>query len=149
MELLSIILISAGILLLIAEIFLPSFGVAGILGIAAIIAGVAATVETIVGGILLFLGILAVAALLMFLAYKLFAGKRSRFILKDTVGEESPYDLGISLGEEGIALTPLRPAGRGEFQGARRLDVLTRGEFIEKGTLITVIAIEGRKVFVK
>ncbi len=148
MDLIAIILISAGILLLVAEIFIPSFGITGILGIIAIIAGVALTVETVIGGILLFLGILAFASILMFLAYKLFAAKKSRFILKDSVGEETIRDLSSYVNQEGIALTPLRPSGKGEFQGVH-LDVLTRGDFIEKGTLIKVIAIEGKKVIVK
>lgn len=48
----------------------------------------------------------------------------------------------VQVGEEGIAVTILRPAGRGEFQGAP-VDVVADGEFIEAGSRIRVIRFEG------
>jgi membrane-bound ClpP family serine protease len=53
-------------------------------------------------------------------------------------------DLTHYVGKEGTALTPLRPAGTVDINGFH-LDVLTRGEFIKKGTSVTIMAIEGKK----
>jgi membrane-bound ClpP family serine protease len=61
-----------------------------------------------------------------------------------TVGAEKPE----LLGKSGVAITALRPAGTAMFDG-KRTDVLTEGEFIEKGQNVTVIAIEGLRVVVR
>lgn len=51
-------------------------------------------------------------------------------------------------GAEGVAQTPLRPSGRGRF-GSRQVDVITRGEMIDRGARIRVIAVEGGRVVVE
>ncbi|MDD4169064.1 MAG: NfeD family protein [Desulfotomaculaceae bacterium] len=51
-------------------------------------------------------------------------------------------------GKEGIAMTPLRPAGSVEVNG-HRLDVITEGEFISPGARVRVIKVEGTRVVVK
>jgi membrane-bound serine protease (ClpP class) len=51
------------------------------------------------------------------------------------------------LGATGRAITPLRPAGTAMI-GDRRLDVITRGEFIEPESDVKIIAIEGSKLIV-
>ena len=51
------------------------------------------------------------------------------------------------VGKQGTALCDLRPAGYASIQG-RRVDVVTRGELIEKSSPIKVIKIESNQVFV-
>jgi membrane-bound serine protease (ClpP class) len=51
------------------------------------------------------------------------------------------------LGTRGTALCDLRPAGYASI-GGRRIDVVTRGELIEKSSEIQVIKIESNQVFV-
>jgi membrane-bound serine protease (ClpP class) len=46
-----------------------------------------------------------------------------------------------------MTLTPLRPAGIIDVEGVR-LDVLTRGEFIEKGKEVKIIDIVGSRIVV-
>lgn len=149
MESIAIILIVAGIILLVAEIFIPSFGVTGILGIIAILGGVMLTAKTFMGGILLFSAILVGTIILMLLAYKIFASKRSPLILGKSV-EDDHADEGLAafVGKTGEALTILRPAGTADIEGVR-LDVITQGEFIEKGDKIEVVKTQGKKIFVK
>ena len=65
--------------------------------------------------------------------------------LGDGTSEPLP---GAKVGDQGIAVTDLRPSGTAEFNG-RRADVLTRGEFIEQGQEITIEAIESHLVFVR
>jgi len=147
--LLTIVLLLLGIGLLVAEIFIPSFGMTGFLGIVSILTAVVLTAETIGQGVVMFLVILVIVLVLMFLAYRVVASKRSPLILKDSVNEDHGNDdLAYYLGKEGVALTILRPAGKGDFDGVR-LDVLTEGGFIGKGETIVVSSIEGKKIFVK
>lgn len=145
---LPMILILIGIGLLVAEIFIPSFGMTGLLGIVSIVAAIVLTAETLGQGIVMFLVILVIVLVLMFFAYRIVASRRSPLILKDSVKEEDAEDLQYYLGKEGVALSILRPAGKGDFDGVR-LDVLTEGGFIPKGSDIVITNIEGKKIFVK
>lgn len=61
------------------------------------------------------------------------------------VGVSSYSDL---MGQEGTALTSLRPGGTGEF-GDRRISVDTEGDFIEKGARIKVTLVEGNRILVR
>ncbi len=63
----------------------------------------------------------------------------------DFVTAPNRFDL---LGKSGIALTFLRPAGHGLFDG-ERIDVLTEGEFIAAGTPVRVTRVEGSRIFVE
>jgi membrane-bound serine protease (ClpP class) len=54
----------------------------------------------------------------------------------------------LKVGDEGIAITKLRPAGRAKFQNAF-VDVITEGDLIEKDGNVKVVRIEGNKVVVK
>jgi len=149
METLPILLIAIGILLLIAEIFIPSFGVTGGIGIVAILAGVVMTTNTIAEGVVMFLIILLVAIILMYLAYKFIASRKSPLIQKAQLNEETlKSDLALLIGRTGTAVTPLRTTGKGGFDGLE-LDVLTKGGFVQKGSKIVVTEVEGKKIFVK
>ncbi len=148
MDSIALVLIIIGIVLLIAEIFVPSFGITGIVGILAIIAGVVFTADSFFGGMILFTVILAFSILLMFIAYKVFVKKGSPLILEESLREDlSNVSLEFFVHKEGVAVTPLRPAGTADIDGVR-LDVLTQGEFIEKGSPIKVTAIQGKKIVV-
>ncbi|MCS7062862.1 MAG: serine protease [Methylacidiphilales bacterium] len=59
------------------------------------------------------------------------------------MGEKQPSLLGMT----GQAITPLRPAGVAVFDGQRK-DVITQGDFIEKGSSVRVVAVEGTKLIV-
>ncbi len=63
----------------------------------------------------------------------------------DFVTAPNRFDL---MGKSGMALTYLRPAGHGLFEG-ERIDVLTDGEFIAAGTPIRIIRVEGARIFVE
>jgi len=52
------------------------------------------------------------------------------------------------VGEVGISVTPLRPAGRAEF-GDALLDVVTEGEFIETGSRVQIHQIRGNRIVVR
>ena len=54
----------------------------------------------------------------------------------------------LSVGEQGVAHTPLRPGGKGRF-GQRTIDVMASGDFLDRGTPIRVVRVSGNQVFVE
>jgi membrane-bound serine protease (ClpP class) len=143
-------LIVVGALLLLLETVLPGL-IAGIAGIACLIIGVAlgyAHFGPDVGTWILVgvgAGLLAATA-----AYvKLFPNSRvaQRFVSKrtiGTIGAEKPE----LVHQTGVAHTNLRPSGTALING-HRVDVVTEGPMIERGTPVKVIAVEGLRVVVR
>lgn len=150
----SVILFILGFLLVIVEMFNPGFGVPGALGIVFLIAGVIVTAETVEQGILMGVVILAIlAVMLTIVLYSASKGRLSKkLILKDATDRQSGFsgteDMKYLLGKSGKTVTPLRPAGCADLDGVR-LDVVTRGEFIEKDVPVTVIEVEGNRIVVE
>jgi membrane-bound ClpP family serine protease len=54
----------------------------------------------------------------------------------------------VQVGQKGISLSQLRPAGKAEF-GGLRLDVVSGGELIEAGRQIIVDVVEGNRIVVR
>jgi len=63
------------------------------------------------------------------------------------MGEVHMPGLSAMVGQVGIAITPLRPAGRAEF-GDRTLDVVTEGDFVEKGARVQILEMRGSRIVV-
>src|SRR6056297_995255 len=148
-----IILQVAGILVLLAEIILPSGGVLTILALGcfgyslySVFTNVSMTVGMMfVAADVVILPIVLIAGLKL-LAYSPVALRKS---LKKTDGVTSQSEkLGGYMGKTGTAVTNLRPAGTARIDG-RRMDVVSRGEFIEKDKPVLVIAVEGNRVVVR
>lgn len=60
----------------------------------------------------------------------------------------SSEDTASLVGTEGVALSELRPSGTAVFAG-KRLDVVTRGEFLEKDTRIIIAETHGNRIVVE
>ena len=140
-------LMIGGMLLLIAEVaIIPGFGMAGI-SAAILVLGGAGYAWHEFGpawgmGSLLISGAVASGILLWVPRTK--AGRA--LVLKDTLAKpEENFE--ALVGIEGVAVTPLRPAGMAELAG-RRVDVVTDGVFVEKGRAVRVVAVEGARVVV-
>ena len=52
------------------------------------------------------------------------------------------------MGQEGVALTDLRPSGTAEF-GDKRLDVVTDGKYVQAGQKVRVIKVSGFQTIVE
>lgn len=61
---------------------------------------------------------------------------------------ESIIDRSPLLGQQGLAVTPLVPAGKARF-GDELVDVLSEGELIERGTVVEVVEAMGNRVVVR
>ena len=144
-----IILFVAGLVLIAVELLIaPGFGVPGILGLAAILGSVYLTFEEqalVVMGISL---LLVVVGMTLFFIYL----PRGR-VVRPLVNQDMLLGAGVGeyrdlLGAVGQSLTDLRPAGLAQF-GERRVDVVSQGQFIPKGTSVRIITIEGNRVVVE
>src|SRR5688572_3663688 len=134
-------LIVVGLLLMVAEIFLPTGGVLGVLAIAGIITGVTMVFyrdarEGLITLIALFVILPILAPILMHLWPKTPMGRR--FILEGPDEDASVAAMPVNLeleqlrGRYGKTLAALRPSGVTDFDG-RRVDTITEGEMIDPG----------------
>lgn len=151
--LLPIILQLVGVVVIIAEIILPS---GGILSIAAL--GVFGySLFIVFNEISMTIGFSFVAAdlilipVLVILGLKLLA--RSPVTLRKTLSRKEGVssqssELESYVGRQGTAVTDLRPAGIAVING-KRVDVVTRGEYLEKDSAIIVTAVTGNQIIVR
>ena len=140
-----------GIALLLAEMFLiPGFGVAGIGGLAALAASIYLTFgdQAVVVGSLMVI----VIAIGLIIVFRFLPRTRTAhaLVLDDAIGAQAPPHESNSrlLGAIGTATSDLRPAGVARF-GERKVDVVTEGEYLPKGSLIKVIKVEGARIVVR
>lgn len=143
-----------GIILLILEIFVPG-GILGLFGIIALITGIMLSVDSFALGLFLVALLLLSLAGLVALSFRL---PQTRFIweiftlntcqnqVEGYVAPKQSYE--IFLNKQGIALCQLHPSGTADFNG-ERLDVVTEGAFVTRGSRIKVIAVEGTRIIVR
>ena len=159
-----ILMFVVGLGLLLPEIFvIPGFGVAGISGIILILVSLFLSMlgadpfldPEAVSYAIIRLSVGFLFALIFIFLLVRFLPKSNifkRFILseeeKADAGYTSRTNLSELVGLEGIALTTLRPAGTGDFNG-RRVDVVADSEYIQNGKPIVVTAVEGMRVVVR
>jgi membrane-bound serine protease (ClpP class) len=158
-----ILLFLGGLILLAVEIFvIPGFGVAGILGILMIIASlflalVGTTpfwdIQDVSIAIIQLTGALVLSFIFIAILAKYLP--KTSFFSRLILAEEETVERGFVsyppekelIGTIGTALTTLRPAGSAEFDG-KKVDVVADWEYIEKGSKVKVIRVEGVKVVV-
>jgi len=158
-----LLLVSIGVILLVIEVFvLPGTTVAGLAGVLAIVAGLGLTlvgagatvsvVITALGRVALSL-LLAMAGALAFVRFLPHLPFGRRLVLRTGMDAHEGY---VStperdpqwLGRSGTALSPLRPAGIADIDGAR-VDVVSDGAFIDAGSPIQVTRVDGNRIVVR
>jgi len=168
---LALLLFLLGLALIALEIFvIPGFGVTGISGILLLLgslalvayghwpqssedwAGLGSQVGPIGIGMLLAIGL---AFLLARYLPSMPLFNRLMLHPPDEMGDGLDQEPGVTypelaalLGAIGVAATPLRPAGKTKF-GEEFIDVVAEGSYIEPGTRVQVIEVEGNRVVVK
>ncbi len=145
-------LLVCGVLLLGAEIYVPG-GILGALGAIALVAAAVLGFQFgTVGGLISVAGILLLAALVVYLWIRIFpktgVGRRLTLSQDGRAFKLDDAEARAALGREGVALSPLRPAGVGEIEGRRR-DVITRGIYLEAGRRFRVVGVEGARCIVE
>jgi len=153
-SIISIIFFIVGVGLLVVEMFEPGFGFFGAFGIISLIACIFVTAETVAQGLALtaifFVIILVLLGIFLFLVSK--GRLPGRLVLKESETVDQGFvgteDMAYLMGKTGVIVTVCRPVGNADFNGVK-LEVVTKGEFIEKGETVEVVEIEGNRVVVK
>jgi membrane-bound ClpP family serine protease len=148
---LSILLFVIGIFLIVVELYVPGVGVPGIVGTISLIALILVTGQNAVQRIIL-ASILLVICVLLFLIFFVFLSKRripkSLILETSEEGFAGTADNSCLVGDVGIVLSTCRPVGNVDFDG-KKLDVVSRGEFINEGATVEIIEVEGNRIVVK
>jgi membrane-bound serine protease (ClpP class) len=164
-----LLLFAAGVILLFVEVFVtPGFGVVGILGVLLILgslvfslsgvpldisfdtglltAAVSRVLLSLAGSIVLFFGALAVLPR---------TRVRNRLVLATAIdstaaggAEGEALAEVLAAGICGVAESFLRPAGIARF-GDKRIDVVSEGDFIERGARVVIVRTAGNRVVVR
>lgn len=156
-------LAGAGLLLLALEVLvIPGFGVAGVLGIVAIIGGLVLSMigpgdtprfmlEATGRVVVSLLAALVASLLLLRWIPRLPFGRRlilERGLSSSQGYASAPEGDARLLGKQGRASTVLRPAGIAEIDG-QRVDVVSEGELVDAGQLIEVTRVDGNRIVVR
>jgi membrane-bound serine protease (ClpP class) len=158
----AILLFLAGLILFMLELTpIPTFGLGAVLGIIGIFLGVflalAGDISTLTPDRLkestvtlatALIGLFIIVGLIFKYApgwpwLKKFVNQTISPSMSHVVAEKK-----LLIGKEGVAVTPLRPAGTALIDG-KKVDVVTEGEFILPGTTIVVTDTPANKVLVK
>jgi len=149
-------LIFLGFLLLVAELFIPSHGVLGVLSLAALAVGVALTYkhsERV--GTLTMIGVFVAIPIILSIILPYWSrspiGKRLVMETPDPLAGaavSTALDLERLRGRVGKTLSSLRPAGVVDFDG-KRTDALTEGMMVDPGRWVKCIDIKAGKVIVR
>jgi membrane-bound serine protease (ClpP class) len=158
------ILLSVGLVLLGIEIFVvPGFGIFGVLGIGGILASIylsmIGSVSTLVDYTNAAMVLSATMLIVLVSGWALLRTLpknmrlyRSGILLGEVTGRETGYLSAVVRGElvgrRGSALTDLRPAGVGRFDG-ERVDIVAEEGWIPSGTAIEIVRAEGYRHVVR
>ncbi|MDO5112555.1 MAG: NfeD family protein [Clostridia bacterium] len=147
----AIICLVVGIALWILEMFTPGLGVPALLGSISLLAAIVLSARSFSHAMITLALILILLGVCAFFVFRAFShGKLHRIVLHESMNGDSTPLMGMMdmVGKEGVCLTTLRPAGDADFDG-QRLDVVSEGDFIEKGSKVRIDRIEGLRIIVK
>ena len=138
------------IALLLAEIFLlPGITIAGIAGALFAIGGIAYayTVSMTVGNITLGSSIVAFGGIFLWLMR---SNSFHRVSLKTNIEStvESPRNMDLNVGDEGVTLSRLAPIGKARFHNIT-IEAKSTNEFIDENTPVVIIRVDGYNVIVE
>lgn len=143
-----ILIFLCGLVAMFIELFIPG-AIMGVLGMMAVIGSIVYAIMTGHMAAAVVLLVIALAFVpVFFVLWKGVAGKFLALKEQETGFRPSTTITEDLVGVEGEALTPLRPSGIARLND-RRLDVVTRGEMLPKGTRIKVIEVSGNRIVVK
>lgn len=148
-----VLLQAIGVLLILAEVIIPSGGLITFFTMGIFVYSlylVFTGVSAAAGAVFVIFDIILIPVMVI-VAFRLLA--RSPVTLKTRLSGKQGYvsqsdEEDVYLNQSGKTLTNLRPSGMAII-GGKRVDVVSRGEYIEKDTEITVIAVTGNQVIVR
>ena len=163
---LAILLFAVGVLLVILELFIPTFGVLPLCAVGSFAVSVWQAYQSSGPGAAWAMAIIAPVVSIVIVYFGLKAAGRKLVIRrpadegtpeKPTVSETAylPPEGGTDeavladlVGKDGVTQSQLRPVGVALIDG-RRVDVVTEGGVVDPGARIRVVAVEGNRVVVR
>ncbi len=142
--------------LLIAEVFVPSFGLISLCSLAALAGGIVIffKLSPTAGWIGTVVAVFMVPSVLVF-AYKILPKTSfGKAVLLDMpkrrkgAGVPDSQELAKRLGQKAVTITPLRPVGMCDFSGTR-LECVAESGYVDKGKTVEVIKVEGTQLTVR
>lgn len=152
----AVFLYAACAVLLMAEVFIPSFGLLIVCSLACLIGGVMIFFQhsAVAGWIGIVVAIVMIPSLLV-MAYRILPRTRfgKRMILAPPVRDRGDSiadtpELTQLIGRTGRVLTTMRPVGMCDFDG-RRIECVAENGYLQKDVQVRVIRVEGTQVTVR
>lgn len=145
-----ILLFLIGAILLIFEIFIPGFGIPGILGTGMVIFALYNSMENTALSLIpiTVAGIVGLLAFVIIFKMGFRSNAFNKIVLNEEISSHSNPNKGELLGKSGITTTMLRPSGKVHIDG-QTYDAITEGDFIQSNKPVKVYKVEGYKIIVK
>ncbi len=148
---LAMLLFAGGVVLLVAELLLPTHGLLGVLGLVAIFASAVSLMW-----VNQWLGIGVLSALVLTSPFWFMAALRlwphtpvgKRLVLHATTSTPTSEGAQLSVGQTGTAMTEMRPMGECEF-GSVRTQAVSQLGIIPAGTTVKIVSLDGEKPVVR
>ena len=153
-QILGIIVLIIGIVLLGIEFFMPGFGFPGIFGIICTAGGIFLAGKDMQQRVIVGIIAIVVIAVLLVISIIVFNSKKVKSPIKldtDLQGKDlflEEKDMEYLVGKTGTALSDLKPAGKGEFDGVK-FDVYSSGYYIKKGKALVITEIKNNRIIVE
>lgn len=150
----ALVMMIAGFMLLVIEMYIPGFGLAGISGTALMVGGIALMGPTPLQALILVLiSVIALGIAFSLAMRSISKGRlsRSKLVLNEALNQKSETeaeDLACFVGMVGQTHTALRPAGIAEFDGVK-LNVVSDGDFVSNHRHVRVERVEGNRIVVR
>ncbi|MGC1242289.1 MAG: NfeD family protein [Chryseosolibacter sp.] len=151
MWILILLLLLIGLALIIMEVvFVPGTTIVGVIGVIFAGAGIIISYRYFGSdvGFYIFLGMGAVTAIALYFSFRSQAWARfaNKSAINSKVNEGSTASLKV--GDEGIALSALRPMGTVDFKSGQ-FEVKTLGDYVDVGTRVIIVHVDVTQIIVK
>lgn len=147
-------LFMGGILLILFELFTPGVGIFGLVGVGCIFGSIFLALGASSSALSIISTSLIIAAIIFLIIIRFLPSSKmwSKLVLKDAetieAGFVSSDDLKNYIGKDGIAISPLRPAGIIVVDGIQ-LNVVSEGQYIDQTAKVRVVSVSGNRIIVK
>lgn len=153
-QILGVLVLLIGILLIGVEFFMPGFGLPGIAGIICALAGIFLTGQNASQRIVVGVITIVIIAVMLVISIVIFSSKKIKSPIKldtDLQGKNlfiDEKDMEYLIGKRGFAISDLRPAGKGEFDGVK-LDVMSSNYYIKKDAALVITEVKNNRIIVE
>jgi len=144
-------LLAIGLTLILVElVFIPGTTIVGLLGLVFAIVGIVVSYQHFgdTVGLYVLIGMSCVTLAGLFYSFR--SGVWSRFSLKSSMNSKVNEGMltSVQVGDEGIALSSMRPMGKAEFHGTA-FEVKTSGGYLNSGERVRITQIASHQIVVE